>query len=70
MAYEALGSASHGRSGYGGDGARKFGMLARLGPPWVPYLAGRHSVIRLDMGFGAATEPADYRWSVSELAAL
>jgi hypothetical protein len=45
-------------------------MFARLGPPWVPYLAGRHSVIRLDMGFGAATEPADYRWSVSELAAL
>jgi hypothetical protein len=36
----------------------------------MPYLAGRHRVIRLDMGFGASTEPADYRWSVSELAAL
>jgi hypothetical protein len=45
-------------------------MLARLGPPGMPYLAGRHRVIRLDMGFGASTEPADYRWSVSELAAL
>jgi 3-oxoadipate enol-lactonase len=38
--------------------------------PWVPHLAGRYRVIRLDMpGFGASTEPADYRWSAEELAA-
>jgi pimeloyl-ACP methyl ester carboxylesterase len=38
--------------------------------PWVPHLAGKYRVIRLDMpGFGASTEPADYRWSAQELAA-
>src|SRR5260370_13224595 len=38
--------------------------------PWVPHLAGKYRVIRLDMpGFGASTEPADYRWSAEELAA-
>jgi 3-oxoadipate enol-lactonase len=38
--------------------------------PWVPHLAGKYRVIRLDMpGFGASTEPADYRWSPQELAA-
>jgi 3-oxoadipate enol-lactonase len=38
--------------------------------PWVPHLAGKYRVIRLDMpGFGASTEPADYRWSARELAA-
>jgi pimeloyl-ACP methyl ester carboxylesterase len=36
----------------------------------VPHLAGKYRVIRLDMpGFGASTEPADYRWSAEELAA-
>jgi pimeloyl-ACP methyl ester carboxylesterase len=38
--------------------------------PWVPHLAGKYRVVRLDMpGFGASTEPADYRWSAEELAA-
>jgi 3-oxoadipate enol-lactonase len=37
---------------------------------WVPYLAGRYRVIRVDMpGFGASTAPADYSWSARELAA-
>jgi 3-oxoadipate enol-lactonase len=37
--------------------------------PWVSHLAGKYRVIRLDMpGFGASTEPADYRWSTHELA--
>jgi 3-oxoadipate enol-lactonase len=37
---------------------------------WVPHLAGRYRVIRLDLpGFGASSEPADYGWSAPELAA-
>jgi 3-oxoadipate enol-lactonase len=38
--------------------------------PWVPHLAGKYRVIRLDMpGFGASTEPPDYAWTARELAA-
>src|SRR5712692_6869677 len=38
--------------------------------PWVPHLAGKYRVVRLDMpGFGASTEPPGYGWSASELAA-
>jgi len=38
--------------------------------PWVPHLAGKYRVIRLDMpGFGASTEPLDYAWTARELAA-
>jgi 3-oxoadipate enol-lactonase len=38
--------------------------------PWVPLLAGRYRVVRLDMpGFGASSEPPDYGWSAAELAA-
>ncbi len=37
---------------------------------WVPYLAGRYRVIRIDMpGFGSSTAPADYGFSARELAA-
>ena len=37
---------------------------------WVPHLAGKHRVLRLDMpGFGASTEPPDYGWSIGELTA-
>jgi len=37
---------------------------------WVPLLAGRYRVIRLDLpGFGASSEPPGYGWSASELAA-
>lgn len=37
---------------------------------WVPHLAGRYRVVRLDMpGFGGSTAPADYAWSAHELAA-
>jgi len=37
---------------------------------WVPHLAGKYRVIRLDMpGFGASTEPSGYSWTVQELAA-
>jgi 3-oxoadipate enol-lactonase len=36
---------------------------------WVPHLAGKYRVIRLDLpGFGASTEPPDYGWSARELA--
>ena len=36
---------------------------------WVPYLAGKYRVIRLDLpGFGASTEPPEYGWSAGELA--
>jgi pimeloyl-ACP methyl ester carboxylesterase len=37
---------------------------------WVPYLASRYRVIRLDLpGFGASTAPPDYRWTAPEVAA-
>jgi hypothetical protein len=63
------GSASHGRSGYCGDGARN----SECSLTWTPMgtvsgrQAPRHSP---GHGFGASTESADYRWSVSEPAAL
>ena len=42
---------------------------ARAWTQWVPLLAGRHRVIRLDMpGFGASNAPADYSWTAPELA--
>ena len=43
---------------------------ARAWTQWVPHLAGRYRVIRIDMpGFGASTAPSDYSWSARELAA-
>jgi 3-oxoadipate enol-lactonase len=43
---------------------------SRAWTPWVPHLAGKYRVIRLDLpGFGASTEPPDYGWSAHELAA-
>jgi 3-oxoadipate enol-lactonase len=37
---------------------------------WVPHLAGKYRVIRLDLpGFGASSEPPGYGWSAPELAA-
>jgi 3-oxoadipate enol-lactonase len=37
---------------------------------WVPLVAGKYRVVRLDMpGFGASTAPADYTWTSRELAA-
>jgi pimeloyl-ACP methyl ester carboxylesterase len=43
---------------------------ARAWTCWVPQLAGKYRVIRPDLpGFGASTEPPDYGWSVSDLAA-
>jgi len=43
---------------------------SRAWTQWVPQLAGRYRVIRIDMpGFGASTAPADYSWSARELAA-
>ena len=36
---------------------------------WVPHLAGKYRVVRLDLpGFGASTEPPGYGWSAAELA--
>jgi len=36
--------------------------------PWVPHLAGKYRVIRLDMpGFGASMELFDYAWTAREL---
>jgi pimeloyl-ACP methyl ester carboxylesterase len=36
---------------------------------WVPYLTRRYRLVRPDMpGFGASNAPADYGWSVNELA--
>ena len=36
---------------------------------WVPHLARKFRVVRPDLpGFGASPEPADYGWSVTELA--
>jgi len=38
--------------------------------PWVPLLAGRYRVIRLDLpGFGGSTAPPDYGFGAAELAA-
>ena len=44
---------------------------SRAWGPWVPHLAGRYRVVRLNMpGFGASPLPAgDYTWSSTELAA-
>jgi 3-oxoadipate enol-lactonase len=43
---------------------------SRAWTAWVPHLAGKYRVIRLDLpGFGASTEPPDYGWSAGELAA-
>jgi 3-oxoadipate enol-lactonase len=43
---------------------------SRAWTPWVPHLAGRYRVVRLDMpGFGASSEPPGYTWSAGELAA-
>jgi 3-oxoadipate enol-lactonase len=43
---------------------------ARAWTCWVPHLAGKYRVVRLDLpGFGASSEPPDYRWSATELAA-
>jgi len=43
---------------------------SRAWTPWVPHLAGKYRVVRLDMpGFGASSEPLDYGWSAGELAA-
>jgi 3-oxoadipate enol-lactonase len=43
---------------------------SRAWTAWVPHLAGKHRVIRLDLpGFGASTEPPGYGWSAGELAA-
>src|SRR5438132_9990598 len=37
---------------------------------WVPHLAGKYRVVRLDLpGFGASSEPPGYGWSAPELAA-
>jgi len=43
---------------------------ARAWTQWVPHLAGRYRVVRIDMpGFGASTAPKDYSFSAPELAA-
>jgi pimeloyl-ACP methyl ester carboxylesterase len=43
---------------------------SRAWTEWVPHLAGRYRVIRLDLpGFGASSAPPDYRWSAPEVAA-
>jgi len=43
---------------------------SRAWTQWVPHLAKRYRVIRIDMpGFGASSAPADYRWTAPELAA-
>jgi pimeloyl-ACP methyl ester carboxylesterase len=42
---------------------------SRAWTQWVPHLAGRYRVIRIDMpGFGASSAPPDYRWTAPELA--
>src|SRR5215813_11198394 len=42
---------------------------ARAWTQWVPYLASRYRVIRIDMpGFGRSSAPPDYRWNAPELA--
>src|SRR2546421_2526470 len=43
---------------------------SRAWPCWVPHLAGKCRVVRLDLpGFGASSEPPGYGWSAPELAA-
>jgi 3-oxoadipate enol-lactonase len=43
---------------------------SRAWTQWVPYLAGRYRVIRIDMpGFGTSTAPDGYIWSAPALAA-
>ena len=43
---------------------------SRAWTAWVPHLAGKYRVIRLDLpGFGASSEPPGYGWSAPELAA-
>jgi pimeloyl-ACP methyl ester carboxylesterase len=43
---------------------------SRAWTQWVPYLAARYRVIRIDMpGFGASTAPDGYVWSAGALAA-
>ena len=43
---------------------------ARAWTQWVPHLAGKYRVIRLDLpGFGASTAPPGYSWSAHEVAA-
>jgi 3-oxoadipate enol-lactonase len=43
---------------------------ARAWSCWVPHLAGKYRVVRVDMpGFGASSEPPGYGWSADELAA-
>jgi pimeloyl-ACP methyl ester carboxylesterase len=43
---------------------------SRAWTQWVPHLAGKYRVIRVDLpGFGASTEPPGYGWSVEELSA-
>ena len=42
---------------------------SRAWTQWVPYLAGRYRVIRIDMpGFGASTAPDGYIWNAGALA--
>ncbi len=42
---------------------------SRAWTQWVPHLAGRYRVLRVDLpGFGASSEPAEYGWSAAELA--
>src|SRR5262249_6966693 len=43
---------------------------SRAWTQWIPLLAGRYRVLRVDMpGFGASTAPLDYAWTSRELAA-
>jgi 3-oxoadipate enol-lactonase len=43
---------------------------SRAWTSWVPHLAGKFRVVRLDLpGFGASSEPPGYGWSAAELAA-
>ncbi len=43
---------------------------SRAWTQWVPHLAGKYRVIRLDLpGFGASSAPADYGFTAKELAA-
>jgi 3-oxoadipate enol-lactonase len=43
---------------------------SRAWTAWVPHLADKYRLVRLDMpGFGASTAPPDYGWSTPELAA-
>ena len=43
---------------------------SRAWSQWVPHLAGKYRVVRLDLpGFGASSAPADYGFTAGELAA-